>query len=671
MKRFFSKNQKVDLYLAANGRCQVCGCKLPSNWHADHITPWAKGGETDVSNGMALCPTCNLRKSNKMNESETFHCPEGLILRKWQQEFVDHFFERVFINAKSDSDKNFLLVATPGAGKTIAQLLVAYNLLMTGTIDWLIICVPTDHLRNQMALDAKSVFGLDLFHGVGYADVIEGFCGEVVTYAQVASRPGIWRQRSATKKVMLSADEVHHLGDDLAWGGAYKTAFENAKIRLSTSGTPFRSDDQLIPWIHYQTDKKGNLRSQSDYHYGYGDGLRDEVCRHVVFPSYDADCKWLFGDTSYSANFSDELSEKDSKRLIAATISDDSDWMKTVFQDAQMRLDEIRRQGHDNAAGLIVCKDKRQAESVAKMVERFTGELPTLVTSDVAESSAIIKRFSREVGPGSSKWIVAIKMVSEGVDIKRLRIAVYATNVLTEMYFRQLVGRVIRVVGVAEETAYVYIYPHQALISHVESIKAERDHFIRAKTEESDADLPQSKEGSGIASDDRLTGDSGQLKFYVPIEGRSFEGDQWYNQDRYSIVEISAIRDMAKELGIPEAKMAEIARRFNRQGKMKPAIEMSASPTNSSELRRVEKTSMEELKEKGVKANRIAGRLAANMSIDVGDVHKYWIKVFNGKNHKKSSHPEMDRKIYWLKSCVSRAQLLNPSEIDFRDIVND
>ena len=43
-----------------------------------------------------------------------------------------------------------------------------------------------------------------------------------------------------------------------------------------------------------------------------------------------------------------------------------------------------------------------------------------------------------------SSWIVAVDMISEGVDIPNLTHLVYATNKKTVMYFLQSIGRVIR-----------------------------------------------------------------------------------------------------------------------------------------------------------------------------------------------------------------------------------
>jgi 5-methylcytosine-specific restriction endonuclease McrA len=63
--RAFTSEQKRELFFKAKGRCCICRAKLDQDWHADHVEPWIRGGETTVENGQALCPTCNLRKNAK------------------------------------------------------------------------------------------------------------------------------------------------------------------------------------------------------------------------------------------------------------------------------------------------------------------------------------------------------------------------------------------------------------------------------------------------------------------------------------------------------------------------------------------------------------------------------------------------------------------------------
>lgn len=51
-----------------NFRCRSCGASPAKNpeteLHVDHIVPWSKGGETEISNLQTLCSKCNLGKSN-------------------------------------------------------------------------------------------------------------------------------------------------------------------------------------------------------------------------------------------------------------------------------------------------------------------------------------------------------------------------------------------------------------------------------------------------------------------------------------------------------------------------------------------------------------------------------------------------------------------------------
>jgi 5-methylcytosine-specific restriction endonuclease McrA len=67
MRRHFSISQRVALFLHAQARCtnKRCGKTLAPTWHADHVRPYSKGGATDVINGTALCPSCNLKKGSK------------------------------------------------------------------------------------------------------------------------------------------------------------------------------------------------------------------------------------------------------------------------------------------------------------------------------------------------------------------------------------------------------------------------------------------------------------------------------------------------------------------------------------------------------------------------------------------------------------------------------
>ena len=83
------------------------------------------------------------------------------------------------------------------------------------------------------------------------------FRGAVVTYAQVAAAPALHRAAPPTRRTLVVLDEVHHAGDALSWGDAVREAFEPAARRLALTGTPFRSDENPIPFVRTSRSRTG------------------------------------------------------------------------------------------------------------------------------------------------------------------------------------------------------------------------------------------------------------------------------------------------------------------------------------------------------------------------------------------------------------------------------
>ena len=192
------------------------------------------------------------------------HLPAGFKLRDWQKRFLTTFLNKCVTEKKS----SFLLEACPAAGKSIGQMCPAYILRNLGLIKWTTVVVPTDHLRTQMGVEIYKIFGLDLYYGTDRF-AIEDYQGEVITYAQLAANPNLYKARCALfgNRVMVVGDEIHHLGEKNSWGQAFKTAFSDVAYRLLTSGTPFRSDNQKIlgDCINYKLDQEGNYISVPDF----------------------------------------------------------------------------------------------------------------------------------------------------------------------------------------------------------------------------------------------------------------------------------------------------------------------------------------------------------------------------------------------------------------------
>jgi DNA or RNA helicases of superfamily II len=172
--------------------------------------------------------------------------PDLPLLRGWQNAAYAEYF-RV-------ARRDFLLVATPGAGKTTYALTVAKELLTRREIAAVTIVTPTEHLKYQWA-QAAGRFGIAIDPSYRNAQGRAGadFHGVAVTYAQVAAHPALHRGRTENRTTLVIFDEVHHAGDALSWGDAVKEAFDPAKRRLALTGTPFRSDANPIPFRHVRS----------------------------------------------------------------------------------------------------------------------------------------------------------------------------------------------------------------------------------------------------------------------------------------------------------------------------------------------------------------------------------------------------------------------------------
>jgi superfamily II DNA or RNA helicase len=368
--------------------------------------------------------------------------------------------------------KDFLAMATPAAGKTRFALAVAHHYLTAGAAVRVLVVCPTNHLRRQWS-DAAGKIGLHLDPALTNEQAVEAsdYHGAVVTYQQVCLAPTIFQRACTSRKTLLILDELHHAGDGKNWGRALRAAFEPAVFRLILSGTPFRSDNNPIPFIRYEQGE-----SRADFAYGYTDAIADGVCRPIVFPSYEGELTWFSEGREHTATFEDGLTfDRQRERLKTALLQET--WLGPVIADAHAQLTRLRKEEQPDSGGLIVSMDQDHARWVAELVGRITGVKAAVAVSDDPAASEVIEEFG---GHKKQQWLVAVNMVSEGVDIPRLRVGVYGTNVLTEMYFRQVVGRFVRMQdGMPKpQRAWLYLPKDPVLAHYARQIKAERDHVL-------------------------------------------------------------------------------------------------------------------------------------------------------------------------------------------------
>lgn len=395
----------------------------------------------------------------------------------------------------AEAPRDFLAVATPGAGKTTFALRIAVELMGQGIVDKITVVCPTEHLKGQWA-DAAARVDIHIDPSFTNAQGRAGshFDGVAVTYAQVGANPAVHEMRTRDYRTLVILDEIHHAGDSLSWGDGVRQAFGDATRRLALTGTPFRSDTSPIPFVRYVEDADGIRRSQADYSYGYGNALRDMVVRPVLFMSYSGQMSWRTstGD-EMSARLGEPLTKDMMKQAWRTALDPKGEWIPAVLRAADLRLEEVRRQIPD-AGGLVIASNQTQARAYARHLYEITGKKATIVLSDDADASDRIDAFRES----DDRWMVAVRMVSEGVDVPRLSVGVYATNTSTPLFFAQAVGRFVRA-RKRGETATVFVPSVAPLLELASQMEVERDHALDRPKSADDEDAMWNPEDAMVA----------------------------------------------------------------------------------------------------------------------------------------------------------------------------
>ncbi len=419
-------------------------------------------------------------------------------LRAWQTAALTDYVAR--------SPRDFLAVATPGAGKTTFALSAAAELLGRRIVDRVVVVTPTEHLKLQWAeAAARAGIPIDPTYSAGSGKTSADYVGVAVTYAGVAVNPLAMRIRTERFKTLVILDEIHHAGDALSWGEGVREAFDPATRRLALTGTPFRSDVNPIPFVTYAPGADGIPRSVADFTYGYEHALADHVVRPVLFLAYSGDLTWRTraGD-EIAARLGEPLTKDLTAQALRTALDPSGEWIPSVLAAADRRLTEVRRHVPD-AGGLVIASDQDAARAYAALLKQISGEPATVVLSDEKRASKRIADFT----DSERRWMVAVRMVSEGVDVPRLAVGVYATNTSTPLFFAQAVGRFVRA-RARGETASVFLPSVSTLLSYAAELEVERDHVLgRTIADEADIfdaerDLLAKAQSDAGASDELL-----------------------------------------------------------------------------------------------------------------------------------------------------------------------
>lgn len=487
-RRFFNTRERAALYRAAGGHCEKCGTDLEPGWHADHAKPYSAGGPTHVTNGQALCPGCNLRKGTQMARP----------LRQWQEETHEQYRRAVM-------PPRFHISAFPGMGKTegaaaILEHTGRFGIVLVPQADTLTSWRKTLHGR---AICPTVVASDGSYRTVCGDDVCAGkrTSAAVMTYAFAMINPDIIVSLyKKYRECLLILDEVHHLRSKSSWANPIKIAQPYVDAVLTLSGTPFRTDEEPVPFVHTEGPWAQNLSALPDHcmaDYGYGKALtmKPPPVNRAVFERYDGDVTWMEGGEERTAKLSTKSDKETARKARKHVVDPRGDWLQRVIRDADRQLTDVRSTDR-KAGGLVICKSTDHAVAVADLLTKETSGSVAVYTEDYEtldhrrgngrKQDASGKRQGHKPrGIGESnlqdfeqsgeRWIVTVRKISEGVDVPRLRVLVYATVTRTLLFFVQAFGRVIRVVPdlpkSVDQTAWVYIPDDELMRGFAEEIE--------------------------------------------------------------------------------------------------------------------------------------------------------------------------------------------------------
>lgn len=553
--RLFSKRQKQAVELVT-GRSGV----------GDHIAPHSAGGETSVENCQLMAAKTNRSKGAFMFKP-----------RVWQEAFFRKWDTR--------EDKSaFLAIVIPGGGKTMAALEVARVWMAKGADRRVIVVVPTDNLREQWREEAVK-FGIELQTKEFGTSFKQGFQGGVVTYSLVASQPLLFRKLCSVAPTLVVLDEIHHCGEDASYGVRIKEAFELAEERLLLSGTAWRSDGTQIPWVRYD----GNGFAVADYSYDYPNAIRDEVVRYLVF---DYSRGTITQDaTGQAQTLSSDSSEDEAARILRRLLDARGEFVREQIRMAHEKLLDVRAL-HPDAGALASCIDQAHAATVAEVIRSVTGCEPSVIVSDVGMENDTVRSFRNS----GKEWLVAVRKVSEGTDIKRLQVLCYLTNTTSELFFRQLIGRVSRYRGNEDREAFVYLPADPRLIACAVNIENAQAQALRDARVSDDLDPSAGNGSSGQPFDSFSTAHDGTD--LVMIGNEAVSGDAARH-----------IQQIAEATATPMQKVLEI---------MQHLSAANATPARALAGVQSKEEVMDSLRKK---CSSLAYRLSKLAECDVKEIH--------------------------------------------------
>ena len=394
-----------------------------------------------------------------------------LTLRPWQTQCAskaDKWFR--------DGNRTFLMNVAPGGGKTKASCVIAKKLLEDDEIDCVVAIAPRRPVVHQWADDFQQICGRTMLQITGSDEDLGAYTGIdfAITWSSLNDASAAFYQICQNKRVLAICDEHHHAGQGNPWGDGADNAFSLAKHTLVLTGTPIRSDGSESVWMAY--DGRGQIDHPADgtFTLSYGEAVDLGYCRPITFHRHEGNFTVVFDDgdtTAVSGSGGAQVTDRmrripalrralDFYKLACTPIFDSTgkpdtqSYQATMLEWGIQKLDDLRMQMPD-AGGLVIAPSIEIAEYMANLLEILEGERPFVVHNQIPNAGQKINAFRSSTG----RWLVSVGMVSEGVDIPRLRVLVYLPYAKTELAFRQAMGRAVRNYGPHDSTRAYVVMP--------------------------------------------------------------------------------------------------------------------------------------------------------------------------------------------------------------------
>jgi superfamily II DNA or RNA helicase len=378
------------------------------------------------------------------------------MLRIWQEECVAQALDKY-----RSGSSHFFCQATPGAGKSIMAAALGKALLDNGMIDLLLCFSPSISVADNLKTTFSIIMGCPFNGGLGSI-------GQSLTYQAIQFLDESFWRTIEKYRVFVVFDEIHHCsGDELdtanVWGQQILTRIQDiATYTLALSGTPWRSDRFPIVMAEY-SNPEGQLLC--DYQYGLAQAISDNVCRTPKIVLVDNDHLTISEGTE-KKSFSSILELLKQSKTSYQDVIHNSEAMEYILGLGCQKLYEIRSESY-NAGGLIVASSVKHAKRVCKLLTEKFDQSAILVTYHHDNPLAEIEAYRY----GTTQWIVSVGMISEGTDIPRLQVCCHISAVKTELYFRQVLGRILRISDAPNQQAWLYTFAEQNLIQYAERIE--------------------------------------------------------------------------------------------------------------------------------------------------------------------------------------------------------